>query len=116
MAKDFTPLISVEKMAAYLDSNLPEEEMQSVHSVIEEDANMGNLLDQASIIDNDWDEFSLGQNPLDLDLPDSWLLPDPHDTSIEIDFSLMDDLFTHDSGLVDIENGDTSLDNNLEEY
>lgn len=114
MAKDFKPSVSVEEMAAYLDSNLPEEEMQSVHSLIEGDENLGNLFDEVSVVNNDLEEISLGQNPLELDLPDSWLLPDPQYSSIEIDFSVMDDLFNNDT-LVD-QDDIASIDQSCDEY
>lgn len=114
MAKEFIPSISVEKMAAYLDSNLPKEEMQFVHSLIEDDANLCSLFDEVSVINNDLEEISLGQNPLELDLPDSWLLPDPQYSSVEIDFSMMDDLFNNDT-FVD-QDDIASIDQSCNEY
>ena len=113
MAKDFIPSISVEKMAAYLDSNLTKEEMQSVQLLIEGNEAFSDLLGEVSVINNDL-EFSLGQNPLELDLPDSWFLPDPQDSSVEIDLSLMDDLFNNDT-FVD-QDDIASIDQGCDEY
>jgi len=52
MAKDFIPSISVEKMAAYLDSNLTKEEMQMVQLALEEDPSLSGILEDLEVLDD----------------------------------------------------------------
>lgn len=51
MDKHFTPSISIEKFAAFLDGNLPQDEMQNISSTIENDEALKAILDTSNMID-----------------------------------------------------------------
>lgn len=51
MDKHFTPSISIEKFAAFLDGNLPQDEMQNTSSTIENDEALKAILDTSNMID-----------------------------------------------------------------
>lgn len=53
MAKDFRPSVTIEKMAAYLDNNLPSEEMSELDSIIMGDDNLSDILSEIDMIDTD---------------------------------------------------------------
>ena len=93
------PHISIEKYAAYLDGNLPDEEMQQMKAFIENDADMQAVLEADSNIGDDLDLDLLENEPIpceidlhSLDLPslDSGL-PFEENSVIEDFFSLEDD-------------------------
>lgn len=98
MAKDFKPSVSVEEMAAYLDGNLPKEEMNALQAFMEEEVDMLDLLNESSIVDDNillfektdtfQQEFNLGN---DISLPDPL-----EESSLDMAFSSVDDSFFHD--------------------
>jgi hypothetical protein len=118
------PHISIEKYAAYLDGNLPDEEMQQMKAFIDTDADMQAVLEADSNIGDDLDLDLLENEPIpcemdlqSLDLPslDSGL-PFEENSVIE-DFFLFDgdrsweetesilyDGFNHQEYLDEIEN------------
>lgn len=51
MDKHFNPSISIEKFAAFLDGNLPQDEMQNIPSTIEHDEALKAILDTSDMID-----------------------------------------------------------------
>lgn len=51
MDKHFNPSISIEKFAAFLDGNLPQDEMQNISSTIEHDEDLKAILDTSYMID-----------------------------------------------------------------
>lgn len=51
MDKHFNPSISIEKFAAFLDGNLPQDEMQNISSTIENDEDLKAILDTSNMID-----------------------------------------------------------------
>lgn len=51
MDKHFNPSISIEKFAAFLDGNLPQDEMQNISFTIEHDEDLKAILDTFNMID-----------------------------------------------------------------
>ncbi len=97
MAKDFKPSISVEEMAAYLDGNLPKEEMDALQAFIEEDVDILDLLNESSIVDDVLLFEGTDTFQLEFSLGDNISLPDPLEkSSLDMDFASVDDLFFHD--------------------
>ena len=95
MNKHFNPAISEEKFAAWLDGMLPDEEMNAVGSIIDNDCNFQSLLSASDAIDaciaNDSlvlsdcmgsPDFSLRQEMMELPALESIPL-----SPIDIDFS-----------------------------
>jgi len=60
MNKHFTPAISEEKFAAWLDGMLPADEMQHVSAVIENDNDFQSLLCVSDFVD----DYSFNEHPL----------------------------------------------------
>lgn len=72
----FNSGISIEKMAAFLDGNLSESEMQGISSMIDADASLQKFMDANSVIDESISAFSLSDmglpqelQTLDFELP-----------------------------------------------
>ena len=65
MDKHFNPSISIEKFAAFLDGNLPQDEMQNISSNIEHDEDLKAILDTSNMIDT-----TLENIPDDVQIPD----------------------------------------------
>lgn len=91
------PHISIEKYAAYLDGNLPEEEMLQMKAFIDTDADMQAVLEADS---NIWGDLDLGllENEsvsFEMDLP-SIELPSLDAASPFEENSLADDYFSLD--------------------
>ncbi len=65
------PHISIEKYAAYLDGNLPDEEMRQTKAFIDNDSEMQAVLEEDSSIGADFDLDMLDNEPIpfDLELP-----------------------------------------------
>lgn len=80
------PNLSVERFAAYLDNNLPIEEMAEIEHLVEADDNLQTLLDLNDAIDNNTldNNFELPQEILD----GSLVIPDV-DAGIPDDFGLL---------------------------
>ena len=112
MSKHFTPPISIEKFAAYLDNNLPEYEMREIDSMVDSNCELRTLMD----INDDVDEV-LNAETLSLPEIEFCQLSIPNVTSGEgliSDFSLgiddesfdeieIDDLDFEDDGLDDLD-------------
>lgn len=119
MDKDTLFSVSIEKMAAYLDGNLPEDEMAKIQSSIKMDSDLSHLWGE---ITSDSVNPSLGttnQMPLELDIPDAWSLPDPMNPAIAIDMDILDDLFAHNINLDVINLDDFSVEEHhlgIEDY
>lgn len=62
------PHISIEKYAAYLDGNLPEEEMQQMERFIENDEDMQAFLEADEIVDSNCDLPEQDPIPFDIEL------------------------------------------------
>lgn len=74
MAKDFIPSISVEKMAAYLDKNLPAEEMERIDQRIHDSEDIQQILIESENIHPLADLDTLFIDPLDNDVQ-NWQIP-----------------------------------------
>ncbi len=92
------PHISIEKYAAYLDGNLPDEEMQQMKAFIDTDADMQAVLEADSSIGADLDLDLLENEPVsfEMDLP-SIELPSLDAASPFEDNSIIEDFFSLDS-------------------
>lgn len=91
------PHISIEKYAAYLDGNLPDEEMQQMKAFIDNDADMQAVLEADNNIGADLD-LDLSENEpisLGMDLP-SIELPSLDAASPFEDNSIIEDFFSLD--------------------
>jgi len=55
MNKFFNPPISIEKFAAFLDGNLPDEEMDNIESLVRGNEQMCNLVEESDYIDSELD-------------------------------------------------------------
>lgn len=76
MDKHFNPTVSIEKFAAFLDGNLPENEMQQISSLIQNDDALKSIYEVSENIDTSLNEYTSNgiQIPdeilnLDFDLP-----------------------------------------------
>lgn len=87
MDKHFNPSISIEKFAAFLDGNLPQDEMQNISSTIEHDEALKAILDTSNMIDT----------TLENDISDDVQIPDeianlefdlPNLTDNSVDFNM----------------------------
>lgn len=89
--------ISIEKYAAYLDGNLPDEEMQQMKAFIDNDADMQAVLETDSNIGGDLDLDLLENEPVSfvMDLPPIEL-PSLEATSPFEDNSIIEDFFSFD--------------------
>ena len=92
------PHISIEKYAAYLDDNLPDEEMKQMKAFIDNDADMQAVLEADSNIGADLDLDLLENEPISfgMDLP-SIELPSLDAASPFEDNSIIEDFFSLDS-------------------
>ena len=66
MHKDFTPPVSIEEFAAYLDGNLSDNDMKRVSTVIENNEAMHNIVLNSQSVDESLSDYE----PLELVLPD----------------------------------------------
>lgn len=85
MDKTFLSSISVEKFAAFLEGNLPQEDMDAITQLAEHDNPLHQLLNASSIIDNTIACYS----EADLQLP-----PEITGSSFEIPYIANDDVST----------------------
>ena len=92
------PHISIEKYAAFLDGNLPDEEMKQMKAFIDNDADMQAVLEADGNIGGDLDLDLLESNPVsfEMDLP-SIELPSLDAASPFEDNSIIEDFFSSDS-------------------
>ena len=117
MNKHFNPAISEEKFAAWLDGMLPDDEMNAVSSIIDNDCNFQSLLSDSDAIDAcianyslvlpdcmDGPDFSLQHEMMELPALESIPL-----SPIDIDFSngvfpsfMPDHLFPEDTTQLDL--------------
>ncbi len=91
MDKHFNPSISIEKFAAFLDGNLPQDEMQNISSNIEHDEDLKAILDTSNMIDT-----TLENIPDDVQIPDEianleFDLPNLTDNSVDFNMFHIDD-------------------------
>ena len=68
MDKHFNPDISIEKMAAFLDGNLSDVEMQNISDLIGGDDSLKNIMDANSIVDDNLSVYSSGDSLLPQEL------------------------------------------------
>ena len=128
MNKHFNPAISEEKFAAWLDGMLPDDEMNAVGSIIDNDCNFQSLLSASDAIDaciandslalSDWmdsSDFSLQQEMMELPALESIPL-----SPIDIDFSngvfpsfMPDHFFPDDTNQFDV--NDMASDSNIDD-
>lgn len=97
MGNHFNPSVSIEKFAAYLDGNLPEDEMLQISSLIKNDETLKSIFDVSKQVDMSLEEYSFNglQIPeeivsLDFDLPNI------NNTSVPLDMSSIGDVLTPD--------------------
>lgn len=64
----FLPPVSIEKFAAYLDGNLPEEEMNHMNSIISESPQMSEMVDLSDSIDQDIQDYMQDEFLFDADM------------------------------------------------
>ena len=91
MDKHFNPSISIEKFAAFLDGNLPQDEMQNISSNIEHDEDLKAILDTSNMIDT-----TLENIPDDVQIPDEianleFNLPNLTENSADFDMFHIED-------------------------
>lgn len=91
MDEHFNPSISIEKFAAFLDGNLPQDEMQNISSNIEHDEDLKAILDTSNMIDT-----TLENIPDDVQIPDEianleFDLPNLTDNSVDFNMFHIDD-------------------------
>ena len=96
MDKHFNPTVSIEKVAAFLDGNLPENEMQQISSLIQNDDALKSIYEVSENIDTSLNEYTSNgiQIPdeilnLDFDLP---TIDDTYHPSNEFMFDSMSSL------------------------
>lgn len=92
MDKHFNPSISIEKFAAFLDGNLPQDEMQNISSTIEHDEALKAILDTSNMIDTTL-ENDISD---DVQIPDEianleFDLPNLTENSVDFDMFHIDD-------------------------
>lgn len=92
MDKHFNPSISIEKFAAFLDGNLPQDEMQNISSTIEHDEALKAILDTSDMIDTTL-ENDISD---DVQIPDEianleFDLPNLTENSVDFDMFHIDD-------------------------
>lgn len=92
MDKHFNPSISIEKFAAFLDGNLPQDEMQNISSTIEHDEALKAILDTSNMIDTTLengisDDVQIPEDIANLDFD----LPNLTDNSVDFDMFHIDD-------------------------
>lgn len=97
MDNHFNPSVSIEKFAAYLDGNLPEDEMQRISSLIENDNVLKSILDVSEQIDASLEEYSsnglqIPEYIINLDFE----LPDTNDTFVPLDTAPTDGMLMPD--------------------
>ena len=117
------PHISIEKYAAYLDGNLPDEEMQQMKAFIDNDAEMQAVLEADGIIGADFDLDLIDNEPIpfDMELPSIELptldLYSPIEQNGFLDeiFSPVGDRFGEEMGSIisEINQDDNSQNNNI---
>lgn len=92
MDKHFNPSISIEKFAAFLDGNLPQDEMQNISSTIEHDEALKAILDTSNMIDTTLengisDDVQIPDDIANLDFD----LPNLTDNSVDFNMFHIDD-------------------------
>lgn len=97
MDNHFNPSVSIEKFAAYLDGNLPEDEMQRISSLIENDNALKSILGVSEQIDASLEEYSsnglqIPEDIINLDFE----LPDTNDTFVPLDSAPTDGMLMPD--------------------
>lgn len=97
MDKHFNPSISIEKFAAYLDGNLPEDEMQRISSLTENDNTLKSILDVSEQIDASLEEYSSNGLQIPEDIINwDFELPDMNDTFVPLDTTPTDGMLMPD--------------------
>lgn len=83
MDRHYVPPVSIEKLASFLDGNLPEEEMRELASLISGDALLSDIVSDADLINELTEEAS------DIVLPEeigaAFSLPDVPDDDVSLD-------------------------------
>lgn len=98
MDNRFNPSISVEKFAAYLEGNLPEDEMLRISSLIENDDALKSIFDVSEQVDMSLEEYSsnIFQVPEDIVNMD-FELPYINNTFKPLDMDSTNGIFTSDT-------------------
>lgn len=98
MDNRFNPSISVEKFAAYLEGNLPEDEMLRISSLIENDDSLKSIFDVSEQVDMSLEEYSsnIFQVPEDIVNMD-FELPYINNTFKPLDMDSTNGIFTSDT-------------------
>lgn len=97
MAKHL-PHISIEKYAAYLDGNLPDEEMQQMKAFIDGDSDMQAVLEADSNIGADLDLYLPENEPVPFDFELASIKLPTLDTGVALEQDVFfDELFSFDS-------------------
>ena len=96
MNKNFNPPISIEKIAAFLDGNLPDEETNKIESLVSEDKQLFNLVEECNYIDSEIDAY--GTTPTNVEPFDFMAIDIPEVLIGNENFSCasqLDDIHTH---------------------
>lgn len=97
MDKHFNPSVNVEKFAAYLEGNLPENEMQQISTLIENDDALKSILDVSEQVDASLEDYA----SCGLQIPEELLtldfeLPNTNDTFVPLDTAPTDGILMPD--------------------
>lgn len=97
MDNHFNPPVSIEKFAAYIEGNLPEDEMRQISSLIANDDALKSILDVSEQVDASLGDYA----SCGLQIPEELLtldfeLPGIHDTSVSLDMASTDDMLMAD--------------------
>lgn len=95
MNKNLFPSLSIEKMAAYLDNNLSDTEMHEIRSVLNE-TEYSPLLEELTSLGGDMSISPSDQELPELDILDTWQIPEIQGQEIDFISSFMDDLSIED--------------------
>ena len=112
MSKHFTPPVSIEKFAAYLDNNLPGQEMMEIDSLIDDNVELQEFMNINDDIENLVEEpLSLSEIELDLlPIPEissgNELEEDESFTNLQTDDINIDELEDLDDDFDDVDDGD----------
>lgn len=116
MNKHLFPSISIEKIAAYMDNNLSEAEMQEVGSVLKDDK-YSPLYEELASFGDDALTNQVDLDNSEIEALDTLSVPDLHDCDVEPIASFVDDFFiddVHDDTAINSEN-DSIMEHNTDD-
>lgn len=120
MDRHYIPPISIEKLASFLDGNLPEEEMRELSSLIGGDPVLSDIVSDADLIDELTEEAS--GIVLPEEIGESFSLPEvPDDDTIDEEIISGEEIVTDDAEEISLDgetigNEETSLEGEIVGY